>query len=493
MGSEPRATFSRRQFLSRNAWLVGLALAACSGPQAAGGSQASGSAGAPAACGAATPAAAGAAPTAAAAGSVPTTAAAAATPASAAARPATGAFNVWFSANWNTVTDEAVGNTFVDWGKQNNLKVEWQSIPGSPEQLAKESAAVAAGQPPELNNANRTYWYAQGEMADLKEMVNKYKDQAGGMYEIGISSNSVADGAIIGAPYAIDVWPAHYRIDAIGPVTGGRFFDTWDELIELGPKVQQPPKTYTFAMALGHEGDHMNNLCSILWCYGGRVANEKGQPDIINPANKAALEAIVRMWQAKLIPPDTFASTVTSWNNEQYQKSRGLISINPATIMGWLLVNDKELGEKTGLSGPPKGPAGTFAEGASIAFNYYKKAPLANMAPAALEYFIQPENLLKISQSVEGRFVPVYRDHAKGDFWEKSKFAEMKKIAENGRIREWPASPQAWLLDTQDAKYTLSDMVQKIINDKMPIESAQEWAQGEMMSSYNKLSQTQKA
>lgn len=471
---EPRRTFSRRQFLVFNASLAGVALAACSSPPPAGNSAASQPAANPT-------------PPPPAAPSAPTTVAAATAPAAAASKPGTGTFNVWFSANWNTVTDEAVGNTFVEWGKQNNLKVEWQSIPGSPEQLAKESAAIAAGQPPELNNANRTYWYSQGEMADLKSLVNKYKDQAGGMYEIGISSNSVADGAIIGAPYAIDVWPAHYRIDSIGAVTGGRFFDTWDELIDLGPKVQQPPKTYTFAMALGHEGDHMNNLCSILWCYGGRVANEKGEPDIANPANKAALETVVRMWQAKLIPPDTFASTVTSWNNEQYQKSRGLIAVNPATIMGWLLVNDKDLADRTGLSSPPKGPAGTFAEGASIAFNYYKKAPLASMAPAALEYFIQPANLQKISQSVEGRFVPVYRDHAKGDFWQTSKFAEMKKIAEVGRIREWPATPQAWMLDVQDAKYTLSDMVQKIINDKMPVEDAQAWAQTQMMDSYTKL------
>ena len=70
-----------------------------------------------------------------------------------------------------------------------NIKVEWQSIPGSPQQLAKESAAVAAGQPPEVNSANRTYWYSQGEMADLKDLVSKFKDQAGGMYDIAISSN----------------------------------------------------------------------------------------------------------------------------------------------------------------------------------------------------------------------------------------------------------------------------------------------------------------
>src|SRR6266542_221663 len=418
----------------------------------------------------------------------PTAAAAAATPAAELPSAATpGVFNVWFNANWNTVTDEAVGNNFVEWGKQNGMKVEWQSIPGSPQVLAKQSAAVAAGLPPEVSNQNLVYWYTQGELADLKDLANKFKDQAGGMYPIGIGSLTATDGGVFGVPYGIDVWPPQWRIDEIGKVTGGRFFDTWDELIELGPKVQQPPRTYTIAFALGHEGDHANNILTVLWAYGGRLNDEKGVPDITNPANKAGIETIVKVWKAKLIPPDTFAQTVTSWNNETYQKGRALIAINPATIMGWLLVNDKELADKTGISQNPKGPVGSFAEGSSLGFNYFKKAKLADKAPAALEYFLQPENMLKISKSVEGRFVPVYRDHAKGDFWEKSKFAEMRGIAENGRVRNWPAPQQSWLADVTDARYTLSDMMNKIINENMPIEDAQDWAQKELMDSYNKL------
>ena len=108
-------------------------------------------------------------------------------------------FNVWFSANWNNVTDEAVGNTFVEWGKQNGgLKVEWQSIPGSPQLLAKQSAArrrrsATRGRP----TTTCVYWYSQGEMADLKDLVDKFKDKAGGMYEIGISSQTAADGACL--------------------------------------------------------------------------------------------------------------------------------------------------------------------------------------------------------------------------------------------------------------------------------------------------------
>jgi hypothetical protein len=45
----------------------------------------------------------------------------------------------------NTITDEAVGDSFVDWGKENGVRAEWQSIHGSPEQLAKESAARLRG------------------------------------------------------------------------------------------------------------------------------------------------------------------------------------------------------------------------------------------------------------------------------------------------------------------------------------------------------------
>ncbi|MCC7368223.1 MAG: carbohydrate ABC transporter substrate-binding protein [Chloroflexi bacterium] len=399
-----------------------------------------------------------------------------------------GVFNVWFSANWNTVTDEAVGNTFVDWGKANGgIKVEWQSIPGSPQLLAKQSAAVAAGQPPELSRDNLVYWHSQGEVGKLNDLVAKFKGQAGGMYDIAISSMTASDGSVIGAPYAIDVWPPQWRIDEIGAVNNGKFFETWDQLIELGPKAQKPPRTYTIAFALGHEGDHVNNFCSVIWGYGGRLADEKGKPDIVNPANKAGIETIKRMWDAKVIPPDSFAQTVTSWNNETYQKGRGLISINPATIMGWLLVNDKELAEKTGIAQNPAGPKGSFAEGGALAFNYFKKAKLADKAESAMEYFIQPPNLEKISKSVEGRFVPVYRDHTKTDFWEKSKFVEMKKIAENGRIREWPAAPQPWIPEITDAKYTLSDMLNKVLNENMKIEDAQEWAQKEMMDSYSKL------
>ena len=473
-------TFTRRHFLSGAATLAGAALlAACGGAEAttapaAGGGAASA---APAASGAAVPAGS----------TAPASAAAAAASAAPDLTVVSGKFNVWFSANWNIVTDEAVGQVFVDWGKANNIAVEWQSIPGSPVILQKESAALAAGQPPEITNTNGVYWYDLGERGDVTDLLNKYKDQEGGMYPLAISSLTAPDGKAHSVPYAVDCWPAHWRQDIIGEKTGGKFFESYDQVLSLGPSIQQPPRTNLFGYCLGHEGDHVNSLCTTFWSFGGRLNDEKGVPDIINAKNKPGIEYVVKMWEANLIPKDSFAQTVTSWNNEQYQKGRVLTTFNPATIMGWLLVNDKELGDKTALSLGVPGPEGAYAEGAAIGFGYFKKAPNAAKATSALEYLLQPENLNKISKSVEGRFVPVYRGQAKGEFWEKSKFAQLADIAVNGRVRNWPAPPQPWLSDVTDAKYTLSDMMNKIINEKQSIESAQEWAQGQMMESYNKF------
>jgi ABC-type glycerol-3-phosphate transport system substrate-binding protein len=406
----------------------------------------------------------------------------------AAKEAASGKLNVWFSANWNTVTDQVIGQIFVDWGKQNGVQVEWQSIPGTPQILQKESAAVAAGAPPEIDNNNNIYWYSQGERADLTELVNKFKNQGGGIPDVAIANVTAGDRKIFAAPYAIDPWPAHWRKDVIEPVTGGGFFKTWEDLLELGPKIQQPPRTYAIALATGHEGDHVNNLVTLLWCYGGRLATEEGVPDIKNPANRAGIDMAVKLWKAKLVPPDSKSATTTSWNNETYQKGRAMIAINPATIYGWLVVNDKALAEKTGLSLPPRGTHGAFAEAGAAAFGIFKKAKLADRAFSALEYFMQPDNLKKVSSSVEGRYVPLYRDHLQTEFWQKSAFADVRSIAEVGRIREWPAPPQPWLSDVTDAKYVLSDMFHiKILTENLSIEQAQEWAQQQMMDSYTKL------
>ena len=137
-----------------------------------------------------------------------------------------------------------------------------------------------------------------------------------------------------------------------------------------------------------------------------------------------------------MIPPDSFAQTVTSWNNETYQKGRALIAINPATIMGWLLVNDKELAEKTGIAQNPAGPAGSFAEASALDVQLLQEGEAGGQGPVGDRVLHRSRPTCeKISKSVEGRFVPVYRDHTKTDFWQT---IEVRRDAGHRRERPDP-------------------------------------------------------
>ena len=207
-------------------------------------------------------------------------------------------------------------------------------------------------------------------------------------------------------------------------------------------------------MALGHEGDHVNNMVSLLWAYGGRIANEQGVPDMINPANKAGIDMAVQLWKAKLIPPDTFAQTVTSWNNETYQKSRGLIAVNPAPSWAGCWSTTPSSATRPACRCCRRARLAPSPKAAPSRFNYYKKAPLAAEAPSALEFFMQPDNLERISKSVEGRFVPVYRDHAKTEFWDHQQVCraqEDRRVRAHSRI---PGRTVAWLPDVTDSTFT---------------------------------------
>ena len=66
-----------------------------------------------------------------------------------------------------------------------------------------------------------------------------------------------------------------------------------------------------------------------------------------------------------------------------------------------------------------------------------------------------------------------------------------KPIAHGGDLgevrRRHPTAPQPWIAEVTDAKYTLSDMMNKIINENMAIEAAQDWAQKELLASHQKF------
>lgn len=116
--------------------------------------------------------------------------------------------------------------------------------------------------------------------------------------------------------------------------------------------------------------------------------------DIKNPANKAGIQTIVNMWKANLHAEGVLgADRDLLEDDETYQKGAGLIAINPATIMGALLVNDKDLADRLDLGDAAERHGGAVRRGWCHRLRW-KKAKQST-ALEALEFFMKPENLLQ--------------------------------------------------------------------------------------------------
>lgn len=418
----------------------------------------------------------------------PTEAAKPAAPAQAApGSSVTTKMTVWFNAAWNDVSNKAIGDPFVEWGKKNNVEVEYEVL--AAQQVPKITAALQAGQPPEIMEANPSiaYWQKIEEVVDVSPLYAKLKGQAGGFFPIIEKAVTFADGKQYGIAFECYPWPVHARKD-VWEKDGKGFPKTWDEFNERAPAIQQPPRTYAFGLATGHEEDHYDNFEALMWAFGAQLMDDKQQPTFKHPGTVKALELVRKHFvELKTIPPDSINATVTSWNNENYQKKRIMTAINPPTIYGNLVVNDKELLDLTGLYPLPAGPAGSFTEVTLKNWVIYKKAKNAARAMEALEYVMQPSVIQKISESAAGRSVPPYKGLTDTDFWKKDPYKALVDIVgQTGRPRYYPYGESAWGAQFISS-WTISDMVQKVVQGNEDPERAVDWAHGEALKLYDKF------
>lgn len=409
-----------------------------------------------------------------------------ATPAAAAGTK--GDFQVWFSPNWNETTNKAVGDVFVQWGKTKGYNAQYQILSGGPADLAKLTSAIQAGTPPDIaQNAAGAYWWKLGELVDLTDVYNEIKDQNGGMMQVSHDALYMADKTLVGITYAVDGWAVHQRKDLLQDANGGKWPGTWDEWNAIAPKMNKPPALHAYGMAIGHEGDHFNNIITAVWGYGGAIANDKGEPAFNSPETVAAIKMIKHQYvDLKIIPSEGWAAPDTSYNNQLYQKKAVAFVINPTSIYGWLQVNDKELLGMTSLYAPPAGPKGSFSEAGIWAWAVMKKSKHVDDAKDAIRYFMQIDTYSKVLNAVLGRWVPVYKGMLNTDFWQKSEFSAMAQIALSGRTRAYPFGAATWRDDVEN-RYVLSDMLHKVCLENVPVEDAVAWAQSECEASFKKM------
>src|SRR5712692_8466246 len=327
---------TRREFLSYVTATFGVVVAACAQPAAA---------------------------------PAPTPAAAAAAAGGGTAAKSNGTkLTVWGWQSFTPEGDKALGDMMTAWGAANKTNVEYVVVENAqfPQKLA---AAVEAKAPPDITMltgaANVQDFASRDLFADVTDVWNDVSKLAGGFWKFVDPLYKVQNTFFV-IPFEADTSPLFARLDLVQQATGARTLPkTLDELTDVCKKINNPPNLYALGFTLGRTPDCAGNAQNIIWNDGGALVDKDGKVGLNSPQTVAAMKRIKGWWDAKLIPPSSPTWDDTG-NNAAYQSKQAAFVINPPSIYGWMVANDKDLLDNSTMAPVPAGTSGSYASSGAM-------------------------------------------------------------------------------------------------------------------------------
>ncbi len=385
---------------------------------------------------------------------------------------------VWSVASFTKQGDNEVGDQVQKWASDNHIRVQFSVIP-STNYIQKVGAAIQAKAIPDvvmLESTDPIYYGSQGHLADLTDVLDSVKGQAGGMFS-ALNQYAQVGGKTYGIPMESDVSGLYARLDLMEQATGKREAPaTLDELESAARKAQRPPNLYGIGIALGKTADSDGNITSVINADGGSMVDKDGNPAINSDGTISALERIQRWWKDKLIPPDALTAD-DAWNNQLFQSKQAMFVFNGASIYGAIAASDKALLKNITQAPFPAGRAGSAQGVGTWLWSVSKTSRNLAKAKDLVKYLMKPDNIEKVYEKVGGRWYPVYQDLTKEKYWtDQPVFSSFPQIIEKGRPTWFPAQASPHLLrnlSSVSQQNIATTMVQDILlKHKTPAQAA---------------------
>jgi N,N'-diacetylchitobiose transport system substrate-binding protein len=212
--------------------------------------------------------------------------------------------------------------------------------------------------------------------------------------------STVYEGASYGVPYDEGVRALIYRKDLFD-AQGLSAPKTWDELVSSATKVQQAnPGVNGYGVA----GGAIWYFLPSIWQWGGDIATEQGGKWTAKVDSPQAVAAF--QYYADLLTKHKLAPAgAASWSGTDAAKS---IALGQTAMMvggSWdlkaILKQTPDMEQKLATAPIPNGPGGnnaTFAGGSNLAV--FDGCGNKNLAKSFVDYMLQRENLVKVTQSI---------------------------------------------------------------------------------------------
>jgi multiple sugar transport system substrate-binding protein len=390
--------------------------------------------------------------------------------------------SVMYMRHWVPAADDAVQKRAEEWGAKNGVDIQFDKIAEKDFDFKITTAVQNKTGPDLVMFRSSTPILFQDALADVSDIAKGLIAKHGEFYPAN-KAQTFTGQAWVAIPW-YTIFPTWmYRIDLLNKANV-KVPDTYEEVPTVAKAVANPTQgLYGMGAALSRSRDGILFTQSVLWAFGMKMASEDGKTITFNsPETLAGLKYIVDL--AKVMPPG-----VTGWddssNNTAWLAGKLAMTTNAPSIYYQTKTQNPELAANTGHAIWPKGPAGRPVMMDTYSLSIMKFSPNQDAAKELLRYLTTDEGYTNFYIAGQGFQCPTLPTFAKLSVFGDPKLKPVIETLPFGRTSGWPGPVTRGAAEVE-AQGVMTDMVQRVLVDKLTPEKALDEATGRMKAIYAK-------
>ena len=326
-----------------------------------------------------------------------------------------------------------------------------------------------------------------GRLADVSDVV------AAAAKELGTILPN-ADGAVkfSGKYYAVPHYAIplvlFYRPDILTKV-GAEPPDTWEDIQKVSEKVKKAGvQEYPNGFPWNRTGDGYDPAMSLLWSYGAAWVDKSGKfTGIPKAAGVEALKVVTRAYLADKTAAFDYLSWSGATNNEAFMAGKITFTPNGPSILFQEESTQHPLLKDTAIKVMPKGPAGR-----SLALTFVMNWAVPTdgksqkEAKALIGCVMARENFVRYMQGSFRQMVPLFAKPLDDAYWNTPGGKIIVDTVKQGHPVGWPGPTTPAAAEVVSSN-VLTDMITRVIVDKVTPEAAVDEANKRIKEIYDRI------
>jgi multiple sugar transport system substrate-binding protein len=387
---------------------------------------------------------------------------------------------IWDKAEFNKDYNDMVKARVDQFGKDNNVPVEYVVIP--PNDLkAKLLAAIEGKNPPDLvvtDDFSAKQFAGMDQLVDVSDISGKieFTDAAKKMSMVKKGNFFIPQAFLAPGMYVRkDKWEAK----------GAKIPDTWQEVKDTAKLVNDPKGGFFalgFPMGASGGGDAEGMLRCMILGYGGAPVDKDNKITINSKETLEALKMAASFYKESLTPPAAVTWDDAGNNNAYLAGTAGLI-MNSGSVMTAMKKDKPDLMANTVVVPFPAGPKGRFIPGGGNVFAIFKNGKNTEAAKKFVAAFYDKTFYQSLIEKMSGMWQPTVKGFEDTEFWKKPENKGWLESSKNIIPNTYPAESDE-LANKAFSEQLIVKAVQKIVVNNVDPQKALDELEAEFKRVY---------